>query len=480
MEKLSHLTPKDVFSYFEALTRIPHGSGNMEKISSFCLEFAEKHGLEAERDAANNVIIRKPAAHGYEAAAPVILQGHLDMVCQKEDASGICFETDGLEIFEDGEFIRAKGTTLGADNGIAVAMMLAILADDTLLHPPIEAVFTADEEIGMVGARTLDMTALRGKRMINMDSEDPAVVTVSCAGGSDFTAKIPINRKSRSGHVVTVAVKGLLGGHSGVEIDKGRVNANLMMSRILNYIQKKHTFSIISVDGGDKGNAIPVSCTARLCTENPKALLDEIRQYTDSLREELGVREPGFGCFAEAFEKGTFDVIDSPWDQKLLYLLLLAPNGVMEMSAEIENLVETSLNLGILKTEADTVTMAFALRSNKKTALAFLEEKLTAFFGFMDCKIETGGHYPPWEYKSDSEMQRLYMEKYKEKTGQEPRVEAIHAGLECGVFADAISALDCISIGPEMHGIHTVQEKLSISGTKTLYEIVLEMLKALR
>ncbi len=480
MEKLSHLSPQDVFGYFEALTRIPHGSGNMEKISSFCLEFAEKHGLEAERDAANNVIIRKPAARGYEAAEPIILQGHLDMVCQKEETSEIQFETDGLEIFEDGEFIRAKGTTLGADNGIAVAMMLAILADNTLSHPPIEAVFTTDEEIGMVGAMALDMSRLKGKRMINMDSEDPAVVTVSCAGGSDFTAVLPVKRKTRSGYGVTVNVKGLSGGHSGVEIDKGRVNANLMMSRILNHLRKNHAFGIISLDGGDKGNAIPVSCTARLCAENPEALLDELRQYEGVVREEIEAREPGFCCLAEASEKGDFDVIDASSEAKLLHALLLVPNGVMEMSVEIEGLVETSLNMGILKTEEDAVTVAFALRSNKKTALDFLEEKLTAFFGFLDFRTETGGHYPPWEYKSDAEMQRLYIEKYREKTGKEARVEAIHAGLECGVFAAAIPQLDCISIGPEMHGIHTVQEKLSISGTKALYEIVLEMLKDLR
>ncbi len=480
MEKLSHLVPHDVFSWFEALTRIPHGSGNMGKISEFCLEFARERGLEAWRDSANNVVIRKPAAKGYEKAKPVILQGHLDMVCQKDESFDINFDTDGLTIFEDGEYIHAEGTTLGADNGIAVAIMLAILADNTLPHPPIEAVFTTDEEIGMVGAMALDMSKLTGKRMINMDSEDPEVVTVSCAGGSDLKAKIPLKRTSRHGKCVTVTVKGLTGGHSGVEINKGRVNANILMGRILNHVRKQNVFGIISIDGGDKGNAIPLSCKAKLYTEDATPLLAAISEYAETVQCEIKAREPGFLCETEVSDEGTFEVITPPSDEKLLYTLLLVPNGVIDMSVEIENLVETSLNLGILKTENDSVTTAFALRSNKKTGLAFLEEKLSVFFTNMDCIVQTGGHYPPWEYKSESELQKLYVEKYTARTGKAPRIEAIHAGLECGVFASAIPELDCISIGPEMHDIHTTKEKLSIRSTRETYEIVLDILKTLQ
>lgn len=477
---LTHLTPKDVFGYFEALTALPHGSGDMEKISGLCMDFAKQHGLEAMRDAANNVIIKKPASRGYEAAKPVILQGHLDMVCQKTEESDIDFEKDGLTIFEDGEYIRAKGTTLGADNGIAVAMMLAILADNTLSHPPIEAVFTTDEEIGMVGAKALDCKALSGKRMINMDSEDPRTVTVSCAGGSDLTATLPILRTNKKGEMLSISVKGLRGGHSGVEIHKGGANANILMGRMLHMLQKKYDFDIISVEGGDKRNAIPVSCTAKLCTEKGAALLEEAKRYTEILRTEISVREPDVVFETELTSEGVFAVMEAPQKAKLIHALLLAPSGVMDMSAEIEGLVETSLNLGVLQTKPDAVIMAFALRSSKKTALAFLEEKLRAFFLDGGFSVQTGGHYPPWEYKPDSEMRRLYMEKYQEKTGNLPRVEAIHAGLECGVFADAIEGLDCISIGPEMHGIHTVQERLSIKGTQVLYEIVLEMLRSMR
>jgi len=480
MGKISHLEPKAVFEYFEEITKIPHGSGNMEKISEFCMKFAEKHQLPAVRDKANNVIIRKAASKGYENAEPVILQGHLDMVCQKDDKCDICFSTQGIDIYEDGEFIHANGTTLGADNGIAVAMILSILADNKISHPPIEAVFTTDEEIGMIGASALDMTLLTSKRMINLDSEDFKVVTVSCAGGSDFKAEFPLVKSKKEGYAIVFSIKGLAGGHSGVEINSGRVNANILMGRILSYLKKKHKFQIAEINGGDKVNAISVGCRTVLISENPDELIYEIKKYADMLKEEIKYREPDFYVETELLEKNIYDVIDEEISEKIIYALLFTPNGVLEMSAEIDNLVETSLNLGILKTEPDLVTIAYALRSNKKTALEFLEEKLCRFFEKLDCKITTGGHYPPWEYKEESELRRLYIEKYKEKTGNEPRVEAIHAGLECGVFAAAILDFDCISIGPEMHGIHTTSEKLSIRGTKDIYEILLDVLKSIK
>lgn len=480
MNILSHLEPNNVFTYFEALCAIPHGSGNMDKISEFCMDFAAKNGLWAHRDEANNVIIKKPGAKGYEYAETIILQGHLDMVCQKEESVGIQFETDGLEIFEDGEYIHAQGTTLGADNGIAIAMIMAILADNTLLHPPIEAVFTTDEEIGMIGAGKLDMSLLEGKRMLNMDSEDPKVVTVSCAGGSDFLATLPVHREKRMGQNLNLTVKGLRGGHSGVEINSGRVNANCLMGRMLIHLQSKCSFEIISVDGGDKGNAIPVACSVKLFSEQPEQLIEEYNRYAEIIHSEMVIREPNLVCAISMGVSGEVEVMDKAVSEKVLQALLLAPNGVIEMSAEIENLVETSLNMGIVKTEHDAVSILFALRSNKSSALSFLEERLSVFFKSLDYAVKTGGHYPPWEYKKDSVLRELYLEKYEEMTGITPRVEAIHAGLECGVFADAIPELDCISIGPEMQDIHTVKEKLSIRSTKEIFETVCQVLEALK
>ena len=478
MLNFNELKPEKVFEYFDAICKIPRGSGNMEKISDFCMDFAKEHSLKAIKDDACNVIIYKDGTEGYENSPAVILQGHLDMVCQKEEDYEIDFEKDSLDLYVDGDFIKAKGTTLGADNGIAVAMIMSILADNTISHPPIEAVFTTDEEVGMLGALELDMKNLKAKKMINIDSEDPEVVTVSCAGGSDFTAKIPLERTKKQGECISVTVKGLKGGHSGVEINSGRVNANLLMGRILNHISGD--FDIISLDGGDKGNAIPVSSTAKIVCEDAEKLIAELKAYADVIKNEITFRESGFALEIDSAGQGEYGVIEKPCAKKLIYILLCAPNGVVEMSAEIENLVETSLNMGILKTEEEKMTVSFALRSNKKSAMKFLEEKLDTFFGCVDCKITKSGHYPPWEYNSNSTLQGLYKEKYKEKFGYEPKVEAIHAGLECGVFASAIENFDCISIGPLMHGIHTVNEELSITSTKDIYEVVLKMLEDLR
>lgn len=272
---LENLKPQRVFKYFEEICSIPHGSGDMDKIADYCVEFAKSHALEYKRDGANNVVIYKNATAGYENAEPVILQGHLDMVCQKLEDRNIDFSADGLDIFIDGDFVKARGTTLGADNGIAVAMVLAILESNEYRHPRIEAVFTTDEEIGMVGATKLDMSLLSAKKMINIDSEEEKVVTVSCAGGSDFKVSLPINRVKKSGTEATVILKGLKGGHSGIEIDKGRVNANMLAGRFLNSLAKAVYFEIISIDGGDKGNAIPNLCKMRLCVNDVEKFVNE-------------------------------------------------------------------------------------------------------------------------------------------------------------------------------------------------------------
>ncbi len=477
MRKLEQLSPQKVFRYFEEITAIPRGSGNMSQISSYCETFARERNLKVLRDSADNVIIFKPATAGYEKEEPVILQGHLDMVCQKDQDREIDFETEGLDIYMDGDYIKARGTTLGADNGIAVAMMLAILDSQEAEHPALEAVFTTDEEVGMIGASRLDLASLQGKRMINMDAESPDVLTVSCAGGSDFQMELPMQRKQAEGTVVQMTVSGLQGGHSGVEIHKGRINANRMMARILNRLQKLDAFELICIDGGDKGNAIPTSCTARVVVQHPEAWEQAVSKEMELIRQEVASREPGFSVKHTILEKGTFDVFESSLRDHVIFLLLCAPDGVQQMSADIEGLVETSLNLGILKTEPTHVFLHFALRSNKKSALQSLEDQLAVFASMVNCKVKTGGHYPPWEFRENSQMQQLYKEKFYEKFGCEPSVEAIHAGLECGVFASKIEGLDCIAIGPEMFDIHTPKERLSISSTKAVYEIVLAILK---
>lgn len=477
MSDLALLKPERVFKYFKEICALPHGSENMEEIAGYCMAFAEKHSLKAIRDKANNVVIFKNGSPGYERAEPVILQGHLDMVCQKEEGCDINFLTDPLTLYTDGDFLRAKGTTLGADNGIAVAMILAILESDKLLHPPIEAVFTTDEEIGMVGAMALDMSVLKGKKMINLDAEEDDTLTVSCAGGSDFKVTAPISRKENQGYAITVTLKGLMGGHSGVEINSGRVNANILAGRFLNHMHSLLSFNIISIDGGEKGNAIPNCCTISLCVEDPKGFTDEATKYLEIIKSEISQREPAF-CYSIALqERGEQSVIIKELKDKLIYILLCAPNGVAEMSAEIKGLVETSLNLGVLKTEKDSILLHFTLRSNKKSALIFLEEKLETFFGVINCSIETSGHYPPWEFKENSSLQKLYKESFLNQYGRQPKIEAIHAGLECGVFASRIKGLDCIAMGPMLFDVHTVNERLSISSVEQTYKLLLKILE---
>lgn len=470
-----------VFKYFYEISQIPRGSGNMTAISDYCVAFAKANSLKCVKDDACNVIIFKNGTKGYENAEPIILQGHLDMVCQKTEDSQIDFLNDGLKLYIDGDFLKAEGTTLGADNGIAVAMIISILASNDIPHPPIEAVFTTDEEIGLIGASKLDKSLLSAKKMINLDSEDMDVITVSCAGGSDFEATIPLKRVKTTGTKINISISGLGGGHSGVMINCGRVNADILAARILNQLNilsmlnNENDFELISINGGDKGNAIPLKCEIELCAKNPEKLKNDALSYIEIIKNEISHREPQFEATVTIGETGEFQTIANIKDE-IIRTILCIPNGVMEMSAEIEGLVETSLNLGILKTEEDKIIMASALRSNKKSALKFLEDKMIAYFGNMPCEIKTGGHYPPWEFNPNSSLVELYKEQFLKEFGFIPKVEAIHAGLECGVFADAIEGFDCISVGPKALDIHTTNERLSISSTEAMYRLLLDIL----
>ncbi len=476
-----NLNTKKIFDYFKQLSAIPHGSGNMDAIAGFCVNFAKQYNLKYVCDDANNVIIFKDGTKGYEQSAPIILQGHLDMVCQKTTDCSIDFLKDGLDLYVDGDFIKARGTTLGADNGIAVAMVLAILESNDIAHPPIEAVFTTDEEVGMIGARALDMSVLRAKRMINLDSETVGLVTVSCAGGSDFEVQVPLTAVKKTGTLVTIEINGLMGGHSGVEIKKNRVNANMLAGRLLNELKAFMPFDVISINGGDKANAIPNRCVITLCSK----YANDIRLFVDSfynntLKSELSDREPNLKISAVTGKEGEYDVLTDELKDKLIYTLLCVPNGITEMSASIDGLVQTSLNLGVLMMNKNNITLHFALRSNKMSALDFLEKRLCAFFDMIGFPYQTFGHYPAWQYRQDSPLRDNFCQTYEEISGKAATVAAIHAGLECGVFAGNIDDLDCISIGPEMHDVHTTREKLCVSSTINLYDILIKILGKLK
>ncbi len=480
MSQLSILKPQRVFYYFEQLSAIPHGSENMDKIAEFCVNFAIDHGLKYIRDNANNVIIYKNGTADYENSKPVILQGHLDMVCQKTPDCDIDFENDGLELLVDGDFLTAQGTTLGADNGIAVAIILAILEREDISHPPIEAVFTTDEEIGMIGARALDMSALKSTRMINLDSDAEGIVTVSCAGGSDFVAKLPIQTHKVHGTSVTIEVLGLKGGHSGVDINKNRSNANMIAGRIISCISPKLPFNIININGGDKPNAIPNSCKIEFCVKDTDLFCKEVKLSFDCIKEEISDCEPDFDIKITVNNTAEFCVFDYNVQNKISTILLCAPNGVMEMSAGIPGLVQTSTNLGILMTTKDSIIFHFALRSNKQSALVHLENRLIALFKAFDIPYETFGYYPPWEYREISPLRDIYCSVYRDTFSTDPKIEAIHAGLECGVFDSAINNFDCIAIGPALYDIHTTRERLSVSSTANFYDLLIKILGKLK
>ena len=461
---------KRFFEIFDELCSIPHGSGNTKAISDYCAEFANNNGLFVFQDELNNVVIKKPATKGYESHEPIILQGHLDMVCEKESTCKIDFEKDGLEIYIDGDYITANGTTLGGDDGIAVAMVLSILEDKNLSHPEIEAVFTTDEETGMYGADGLDAKLLNGKMLINIDSENEGVFTVSCAGGARTQINLPLITQENDQTSYEIAIDGLMGGHSGVEIDKGRINASVLLGEILDSFT--FNFLISEISGGLKDNAIPRSASCVICSNvNPKEVINSFLNSFDFGKEnrpQVTVKE--ISC-KKSFSKESSLLI--------VYFLNNVPNGIQKMSSDINGLVQTSLNLGILNTTESGLEASFAVRSSVNNERNELIDTLKDFADGLGGTVSSHGFYPAWEYKKDSKLRRVMCDTYKTLYNTEAAVEAIHAGLECGLFGEKIKGLDAVSIGPNMCDIHTPDEKLSISSSVRVYEFLCEVLKNL-
>ncbi len=468
---LKDLQPKEVLYYFEELCAIPHGSLDTKRISDYCVAFAKDRGLAYVQDDSNNVVIYKPATPGYEDHPTVILQGHLDMVCEKDADCDIDFSTDGLRLCHDGEYIFAKGTTLGGDDGIAVAYALALLDAKDLKHPALECVFTVDEEIGMLGADAMDMSVLKGRLLLNCDSEDEGVLTVSCAGGARSDFKVPLAwepaRKS-----YRLSIEDLLGGHSGVEIHKGRANANKLMGQLLHGLAVRP----VSLDGGSKDNAIPRACTAYVCSEDPDFAKTVLCRW-EALKTTLPETETEVHFSCEEAECKS--MMSAEAGAAVLGLLYDLPNGVQAMSKDIEGLVQTSLNLGILETTESYVRMAFSVRSSVNEEKAELLNTLRSLAKTYGAAYEESGHYPAWEYRKDSLLRDTMVSTYADLYGKEPIVEAIHAGLECGLFCDRLPGLDAVSFGPQMHDIHTSRERLSIASVKRTWDYLLAVLERL-
>lgn len=481
MSVLGELQPKEVFSYFEKLCSIPRGSGNTKAVSDYCAAFAEEHGLKYMQDAGNNIIIFKEGTPGYEASPPVILQGHLDMVCEKSPESPIDFTRDGLELLVEGDYICARGTTLGGDDGIAIAYALAILASQDIPHPPLEAVFTVDEEIGMLGASDIDLSGVKGKILLNIDSEDEGILLAGCAGGATAKVVVPVEYADTELIRYEVVIHGLRGGHSGVEIDKCRANSNMLMGRLLHGLSKEMGFSMNGLAGGLKDNVIPNETRVNLFIRHGggRQLEEYLKAYEGIIRKEYETADPDIQVSFRNMGMTKASVLDGVSQTNVIFLLMNLPNGIQTMSADIPGLVETSLNLGILRTE-EAFCASFSVRSSVPTAKEALLDKLELLAEFFDGRLEVSGDYPAWEYKRDSRLREVMARVYREQYGKEPEIQAIHAGLECGIFAGKLRDLDCVSFGPDIEDIHTVRERLSISSAGRVWEFLLEVLKRLK
>lgn len=482
MSILENLQPERVFHYFEEITKIPHGSGNTREISDYLVSFAKEHGLRYIQDESNNVVIFKPAAKGYENAPTVMLQGHMDMVCEKEPGSSHDFTRDALKLQVEGDYISAQGTTLGGDDGIAVAYGLALLEDDTLEHPALEVVITVDEEIGLLGATALDASPLQAKCLINLDSEEEGYLWAGCAGGMTAVSELPVRYQEETNEKWKVTVSGLAGGHSGAEIDKNRANATLLLARFLKEAKEQGAYAISELNGGLKDNAIPRTANALILAgkEEGNAIAAYAKVFTEALKKEYTGSDEGICVTVEAQGIGTEPVLHPVSQEKVLFFLLQYPNGIQKMCGFMDGLVETSCNLGITNLTPKALVGSASVRSSVGSAKKALADEIAYLTEFLGGEFQIEGDYPSWEYKQDSALRPLMVEVFREMYHREPEVKVIHAGLECGLFYEKIPGLDCVSLGPDMQNIHTTEEKLSISSVERVWEYLLAVLKRIK
>jgi dipeptidase D len=483
---LKDLEPSKVFYYFEKISSIPRGSGNEKEISNYLVDFAKERGLYVRQDDYLNVIIKKDGTKGYENAPAVILQGHMDIVCDKNKDVEHNFEKDGIKLLIDEDYVTADGTTLGADNGIAIAFALAILDSDDICHPPIEAVITTDEEVGLTGALNIDVSDLEGKYFINLDSEEEGEFVVSCAGGLRANINLPLQiSKINTDNLLVkeIAVKNLKGGHSGTEIDKGRANANRLTGRVLCKLNKELDIKLIDIFGGTKDNVIPRESFCKVViNKDDENIFDQIvESVSKDISREYRSSDPDISIYTSTINcNSKVEVIDNDALTKLIFLLMGLPNGVQTMSFEIEDIVESSLNLGSLVKKDDKILFQFAVRSSVRSLKYYITKQLELFANICHAEFIKTKEYPEWEYNNNSKLIDICVNTYEKMYNKKPIVKALHAGLESGVFIEKKSDLDAISIGPNLFDVHSPDERLSISSTKRTWEYLLEVLKEIK
>ncbi len=481
---ITNIEPQEVFRYFKIICDIPHGSFNTEGISNFLVKFAAGHNYKCTKDDKGNVIIFAPATPGCEKAPALILQGHMDMVCEKAPGCDADMTRDPLKTLVEGDWLTADGTTLGGDDGIAVAMMLAVLDSSEIAHPALECVFTTDEEVGLLGAEALDVSELKGRRMLNMDSESEGAFTVGCAGGADMILAVHGRRSEKSGRVLKIKVSGLLGGHSGEMIGAGRANADLLMARILYTLYRKTEFRLLSVQGGNKDNAIPREAEASLLFPSAvdrKKVKKQIKEIRKALKNEYAVCDPGLTVKADWVKENTAELrpaFTKNDTRKFIRFLMAVPNGVIEYTPGLAGMPQTSLNLGILTTAADGISAEFLVRSSVNSQKQMMMDRLSCIAAQFEGSVRIVGQYPAWEYRTESDFRDLLQGVFKDTYGKDAAICVTHGGLECGLLAAKMPGLDAVSIGPEMSGIHTPDEKLNIPSVQRTWQFLIAALEA--
>lgn len=483
MKILQNLEPKAVFEYFEEISNIPRGSGNEKAISDYLLNFGKNLGLESIQDEALNIIIKKPGTQGYENAPTVIIQGHIDMVCEKNNGVDHDFEKDPLKLRIVDDYIYATDTTLGADNGIAVAYAMALLSSTDIPHPPIEVLLTTDEETGMSGAMAIKKEHIDGKILINLDNEEEGYLLVSCAGGIRSKATINVDYQNISNKkLLKINISGLKGGHSGMDIIKERGNSNKILGRVLKGLSREVKFNIVNLNGGSKNNAIPREAEALVSVDinNENTVIDIVNNWNSIISNELRTQDPGVKIEASVVSDENNKEFTDECTKKVVDLLYLYPNGINTKSVEIDGLVESSTNLGVLSTENGVVEFDSAIRSSIPSLKQEIVLRSKTIVELLGGEFTTTSDYPGWEYNPNSKIREICQKVHKEMYGKEAGIVAIHAGVECGLFNEKLGGLDMISFGPNLYDVHTPDEHMSISSVRNCYEYLKAILKEVK
>ncbi|MBR3895353.1 MAG: aminoacyl-histidine dipeptidase [Clostridia bacterium] len=479
MEYIIHgREPAAFFRFFEEISAIPRPSYHESGIADYLTAFAKARGLEYWRDELNNVLIKMPATRGQEHRAPILFQGHSDMVCEKNADVEHDFLKDPLDLWVDGDLLRAKGTTLGADDGVAVALMLTLLNGELAEHPAIECLFTTAEEVGLNGAHGFDYGLLRARRMVNVDSELLGKITCGCAGGVRSDLHLPLKTEPFKGTAMRVAIGGLMGGHSGENIDCGRANANKLMGRLLAALLPACDFRLISVEGGSKDNAIPRESEALLAVSDFDEAESVLSEEAALIASELVSEDRGFSLTVEDAEQ-TAVVFSKESTVRAISVLAAIPNGVFEMNRSIPGLVEYSRNLGVVRTEDDAIDFVFASRSSIESRLDASTRELDAVAAAIGGETKHYNRYPGWSYAPKSDLREAYLKAYRDVTGEEASVNVIHAGLECGIIYSRVPDMDIISIAPTLHDLHSPDESLDLGTVEVFWRTIVRLIELL-